>query len=339
MRIIDMHVHIVGTGAGGTGCSLQIGWRRLLLPLVLRHIGLNATALRQDFDALYIERLLGLVRDSSLDAAAILAMDHVYDERGEHLADKELFYVPNNYVLELAQRYSEFLPVVSIHPARRDALEELERCLARGAVMLKLLPLYQSVDCNDRRYTGFWERMAEAGLPLLVHTGGEHTVPNNARRYADPRTMEWPLQCGVTMIAAHSATKSGLFDRDYLDVLIAMMQRYERLYADNSAFNTPFRSYAFRAALRPPPVNRLVHGSDFPVFCYARWARMRGLIDEQSYRRWRNEPNLLERDYQIKRAVGLADDVFMRGAELLRNWQARRPPAGTGEDAYLPPHH
>jgi predicted TIM-barrel fold metal-dependent hydrolase len=228
----DIHVHIIGTGAGGTGCSMRIGWRKLLAPLVLRHIGLPARTLDHDFDRFYIEHLLALVRDSCLDAAAILAMDHVYNQRGERMPQRELFYVPNEYVLALSDQHPEFLPVVSIHPARRDALEELERCLASGATLLKLLPLYQNVDCNDKRYTHFWERMAEAGLPLLVHTGGEHTVPNNAPAYADPTTMSLPLECGVTVIAAHSATKSGLFDRDYLDVLIAMMERYKGFYAE-----------------------------------------------------------------------------------------------------------
>ena len=36
--------------------------------------------------------------------------------------------------------------------------------------MLKLLPNCHNIDCNDRRYTRFWEKMAEAGLPLLAHT-------------------------------------------------------------------------------------------------------------------------------------------------------------------------
>ena len=317
MNAIDIHVHIVGTGAGRTGCSLRIGWRQFVIPVVLRHIGLPADALKEDFDRLYVEHLLQLVRDSSLSAAGILAMDHVYDQTGERMPDDELFYVPNEYVLALARQHSEFWAVVSIHPARGDALEELEKCLAGGAVMMKLLPLYQNIDCNDRRYTQFWERMAEAGLPLLTHTGGEHTVPNNAPRYADPRTMELPLQCGVTVVAAHSATKSGLFDRDYLDLLLAMMRRYERLYADNSAFNTPFRSYAFRPALLPPLVDRLVHGSDYPVFVYGRWARLRGLIDGPTFRRWEKEPNLLERDYQIKRAIGFPEAVFTRVARLI----------------------
>lgn len=324
MALIDTHVHIVGVGSGGTGCSLRVTpARRALLPLVFRHIGLPADALRRDFDRLYRDRLLELVRSSSLDAAVILAMDHVYDRDGKPTPQDVLFHVPNEYILDLARTNPEFVPAVSIHPARGDALEELEKCLAGGAAMLKLLPLYQKVDCNDRRYTAFWERMAEAGLPLLAHTGGEHTVPNTAPKLGDPRILELPLQCGVTVIAAHSATKSGLFDRDYLDVLIAMMQKHERLYADNSAFNIPFRSRAFRRALQSPLVDRLLHGSDFPVFVYSHWAWLRRLIDYRTFRRCEREQNVLERDYQIKRAIGFPDSVFTKAGELLRKPRLR----------------
>jgi predicted TIM-barrel fold metal-dependent hydrolase len=197
-------------------------------------------------------------------------------------------------------------------------MDELERCLTNGAVLLKLLPLYQNINCNDRRYTRFWERMAAAGLPLLSHTGGEHTVPNNSSSYADPRTMELPLQCGVTVIAAHSATKSGLFDPDYLEALAEMMRRYDNLYADNSAFNTPIRSFAYKPTLQPPLVDRMLHGSDYPVFVYGRWARMRGLIDSATFRQWERHSNVIERDYQIKRAIGYPEAVFTRAYDLLR---------------------
>ena len=38
----------------------------------------------------------------------------------------------------LAREHPEFLPAVSIHPARPDALQELERCIAEGAVITAL---------------------------------------------------------------------------------------------------------------------------------------------------------------------------------------------------------
>lgn len=120
------------------------------------------------------------------------------------------------------------------------------------------------------------------------------------------------------MIAAHCASKSGLFDADHIHVLSDMMRQHERLYADNSAFNIPFRSRAFSSALKEPIVSRLIHGSDFPVFVYSHWAWLRGLIDYQTFRRCERDPNVIERDYQIKRAAGFADAVFIRLAGLLR---------------------
>ena len=77
-----------------------------------------------------------------------------------------------------------------------------------------------------------------------------------------------------------------------------------------------FRSRAIR---EPPIVDRLVHGSDFPVFVYSHWAWLRGLIDYSTFRRCERERNVLERDYQIKRAIGFPDPVFTRLAALLRS--------------------
>ena len=132
----------------------------------------------------------------------------VVQNDGRPLADEGAFYVPNDYVLALAGQHSEFIPAISIHPARPDALEELERCLNAGAAMLKILPNCQNIDCNDSRYKRFWERMAEAGLPLLAHTGGEHTLPVVRPDLAAPHTLKLPLECGVTVIAAHCGTAS-----------------------------------------------------------------------------------------------------------------------------------
>src|SRR5437879_4849729 len=185
---IDMHVHLVGNGTGGTGCWLRVkGWHRPMASFMLRHIGLPWGAMSGDFVRLYAQRLLELVRTSSLGSIVLLAHDQVYDAQGKVMEGVGSFYVPNEYVLSLAKQHPEFLPAVSIHPARPDALEELERCLAEGAVMMKCLPNCHNIDCNDRRYTRIWARMAEAGLPLLGLHVGEYNVPVVRREYADPR--------------------------------------------------------------------------------------------------------------------------------------------------------
>jgi hypothetical protein len=316
---IDMHVHLVGNGSGGTGCWLRVrGWRRPFAALMLQHIGLPFRALYGDLDRLYVERLLELVAGSSLGAVVLLAQEQVYDEQGHLLPDAGAFYVPNDYVLKLAAQHPEFLPAVSIHPARPDALEELEACLAAGAVMMKCLPNCQNINCSNRRFIRFWERMAEAGLPLLAHTGGEHTLPVVRREYSDPRNLSLPLECGVKVIAAHCATKSGLFDPEYFQVFADMIGLFPNLYGDTSAFNVPIRGRHVPECLREPLRERMLHGSDFPVPVHGHFPWAKGFIDWDTFRRWEHHPNVLERDYQLKRAMGVPPETFTRIEKLLR---------------------
>jgi hypothetical protein len=318
-RPIDMHVHVVGNGSGGTGCWLRVtGWHRPLAALMLRQVGLPSSAMSGDLDGLLVARLLEMLRGSSLGAAVILAQDDVHDENGRVMSGVGSFYVPNDYVLALAKRHWEFLPAVSIHPARPDAVEELDRCLAAGTVMMKCLPNCQNINCSDRRLTKFWERMAEAKLPLLAHTGGEHTLPVVRPEFADPRKLILPLEIGVTVIAAHSGTKSGLTDPEYFNVFAELTQRFPNLYGDTSAFNVPLRGRHIRKCIVAPLISRMVHGSDFPVPVNGLWAWLRGFVSWKAYRQAQRNSNILERDYQLKVAMGFPPETFTRISKLLR---------------------
>ncbi|HUR46760.1 MAG TPA: amidohydrolase family protein [Candidatus Saccharimonadales bacterium] len=316
---VDMHVHIVGNGSSGSGCWLRVkGWHRPMAAFMCRHVGLPFSALSGDFDRLYRERLVQLARESSLGALVILAHEQVYAANGQLMEGKGSLYVPNDYVLKLAKEHPEFLPAVSIHPARADALEELERCLEEGAVMMKCLPNCQNIDCSDRRYQKFWERMAEAGLPLLAHTGGEHTVPVIRPEYSDPRNLLLPLECGVKVIAAHCATKSGLGDPDYFPVFAEMIRRFPNLYGDSSAFNVPLRGRHVPECIREPLSGRVLHGSDFPVPVLGHWAWLRGFISWKDFRNAHGTRNLIERDYLLKKGMGFSEESFTRIWSILR---------------------
>ncbi len=320
---VDAHVHIVGTGAGGTGCWLDSSsfLRRLQARFLLAAIGMEARALQDDFDRLYVEHLLAKLRESSLGAAVILAQEQVYDAQGRLVEGAGLFHVPNEYVLQLARKHPEFLPAVSIHPGRPDALEELDRCVAGGAVMMKILPNVQNIDCNDRRHTKFWERMAGAKLPLLAHTGGEKTLPVVNPDLANPRRLELALQVGVTVVAAHCATKSALFDANWFSDFVELTRRYPNLYGDNSAFcvlNNRIRGNTVPETLAEPLASRIVHGSDWPVPVSGLWPRLKGYVDAATHRKLKSHPNLLERDYQLKRAMGYAPESFTRIWKILR---------------------
>src|SRR5450755_1072313 len=146
-RRIDMHVHMVANGGGGSGAWLRLsGWHRWLAGFMVRQLGFPADVIDGDLESVYAAHLLELVRQSSFDAVVLLAHERVHDPDGTPRNDLGSMYVPNDLVLDLAEQHPEFLPAVSIHPARGDALEELERCLQRGAVMMKCLPNCQNID-------------------------------------------------------------------------------------------------------------------------------------------------------------------------------------------------
>ena len=324
---IDCHVHVVGNGTGATGCWYRPrGLTRLGAPLMLRAVGLPRSALTGDLDAIYAQQLLRFVRESSLHAAVLLAQDEPYRETGELIENTGSFYVPNDYVLGLARRHPEFLAAISIHPARRDAHDELERCLAAGAVMLKCLPNCQNIDWNNPRYTRFLERMAEGGLILLAHTGSERTLPVLDAKLARPRVLTRALEIGVTCIAAHSGTGMMLLDPDYFDEFVTMTRRFPRLYGDNSAlacFNFRARPGALRRMTQDAELAaRILHGSDVPVPVTGSLLWALGALSWSDWRLTSVIANPLERDAQIKRALGFGEETFTRLAGLLRPTRA-----------------
>jgi len=324
VRRIDAHVHMVGNGFAGSGGWLRLtGWHRWLAGFMLRQLGIPASALEGDLEAIYAAHLGKLVRESSMDAVVLLAHERVHDPDGTPREDLGSMFVPNDVVLDLAKTVPEFLPGVSIHPARRDALDELERCLEGGAVLMKCLPNCQNIDFSTTRFRRFWERMAEARLPLLAHTGGEHTVPVINAALADPRLLRFPLECGVTVIAAHCGTSSGGFDHDHFGAWAELLREFPNLYGDISAMVSLNRCGHLRDCRRGEIAPRILHGSDFPVPALGHRMWLQGWIDRTTFRRCQSVRNPLERDWQFKRALGFPDDIATRATGLLR-WENQR---------------
>jgi len=335
---IDLHVHMVGNGGGGSGGWLRLsGWHRWLAGFMLRQLGVPASALDDNLESIYAGRLVEFVRDSSMDAIVLLAHERVHDRDGHARDDLGSMFVPNDVVLGLAKTFPEFLAGVSIHPGRSDAIDELERCLAGGAVLMKCLPNCQNIDPSDRRYRAFWERMAASGLPLLAHTGGEHTVSIVNAALADPKLLRFPLECGVTVIAAHCGTSSGVFDHDYFDDWVAMLREFPNLYGDISAMVSLNRCGHLRDCLREEIAPRILHGSDFPVPILGHRMWLQGWMDRATFHRCQQIRNPLERDWQFKRALGFPEETATRAAGLLRLQGGSRAPSRDVSSAASPP--
>lgn len=321
---IDCHVHLVGTGTGGTGCWYRPkGLTRFGEPLMTRALGLTVDDLRgPEFDQLYVRQLLHHVRESSLiDQALLLAHELPHAADGTPLPYRASLYVPNDYVLKIASQHDEFLPAVSIHPAKNAALEELEQCLADGAAALKCLPNVQGIDWNDPRYTSFLERMAEAGLPMLAHTGSERTMPVMDHKLASPAVLTRALEIGVTCIAAHAGTGMMVLDPDYLDVFVNMLEKHPNLYGDNSALaglSFRLRPSACRRLTSFPVAERILHGSDLPVPANGLLPWAGRMISWQDFRESGRINNPIERDARLKQMLGFGEGSFTLAGKVLR---------------------
>ena len=194
---IDGHVHFVGDGSNGSGCWLRRNLGdRLFEPIVKSQAGIYRMSQKLGVDHAYEEKLIQLIQDSSLDAILLLAMDYPYDPDGNCRKAEAKFYVPNDHVLNLARKFPEIIPACSIHPARKDAIEELERSAEQGAKVLKLLPNCHDVDCSDSQYGAFWEKLAKLGLPFIAHTGGNFRCQCSMQNLPTPGFFAFRLNAG-----------------------------------------------------------------------------------------------------------------------------------------------
>lgn len=158
--------------------------------------------------------------------------------------------------------------------------------------------------------------MAEYKLPLLAHIGNEHTFQEIRKDLRSPKNLELPLKIGVNVIAAHCGAVCSYFDTDYFPMFKELLGKYDNLYGDLSAFNVPFRLKAIPECRNI--ASRLIHGSDFPIPVTGFWAWKNGLVDWKTFIKWQKSYNVIERDYQLKLAMGLEDCVFSNVFKLLR---------------------
>jgi len=316
---IDAHVHMVGDASLHPGCRLQLNTvaRRISAAFMLKFCGLEAKLLHGGLGAAYLQYLLELQQGCSMDKLVVLAHDYPRRDDGSIIENLWNFHVSNDAIVDICRKHPQLLPACSIHPARPDALDELQRMHALGVRVLKLLPNCLNIDYRRTAYRPFYRRMAELGMVLISHTGGEHTVPESDHMLADPMLLLPLLEQGVTVIAAHAAGRSALFDRDWSKQLLQLLEAHPTLYVDNSALVSLNRAHTLRHLLEPQVQARVIHGSDYPVPVWPLGPRLCGLINHSQYLRLRKIQNPLERDWQCKLAMGFGEESATRMAALL----------------------
>ncbi len=283
-RLLDFHVHLIGLGSSGSGAFINPRLDSLWHPFdyIRTSIYKSAAGIEDDSeaDAQYLARLRALIRHIPQGRYAIMAFDKHYREDGTVDLERTPFFMPNDIVYGIARENPvRFVPMISVHPYRSDALRELEKWAERGVRLVKWLPNAMGIDPSDERIDPFYSTMVRHGMILLTHTGEEQAVDAEDRQaLGNPLLLRRPLERGVTVIMAHSASLGSAEDIESpgkprvpnFQLFLRMMDdpRYVgRLYGEISGltqynrFDGPLQTLLERSDLHP----RLVNGSDYPL--------------------------------------------------------------------------
>jgi predicted TIM-barrel fold metal-dependent hydrolase len=162
---------------------------------------------------------------------------------------------PNQRVLELARRSGGRVRAFARLDPGDDPLGEATRCLADGAVGLKLHPRGEGFDLIDARLDDVFALADERRLPIMVHAGqGVPAMADHAHR----RSTDFP---NARIILAHCG--AGVFD-----AIWPRIGDYPNLLFDTSWWNPS----TVAALLRLIPPRHILFASDVPFSSVAQQA-------------------------------------------------------------------
>ena len=320
---LDLHCHTAGLGGGNSGCFVSDKLRHSFkLRFYLKSFGVTEDEILREGDALVLTRISErLAQSSQVNRAVILALDGVIDAHGQLDRAQTEIYVPNEFLAAEVPKHPNLLWGASVNPYRPDALERLDWARAHGAVLIKWLPSVQHIDPADQRLIPFYKKLIELGLPLLTHTGSEHSFTQAQDEFCDPDRLRLPLQLGVTVIAAHAATTGKFHGERSFDRLARLMPEYPNLYADISSLTQLNKHGDLKEVLQKPEFHhRLLYGTDYPLVeiraLVSAWYFPRELSLRQMYT-FSKINNPWDRDVAIKQALGVPSDVWTRADAII----------------------
>jgi mannonate dehydratase len=343
--VCDFHVHLVTRDVHPDRLSW---WHPFKRAQSMVYLSAADVELGPRTEAEYVERIVDLAKGFPHPARLfVLAMDRTYREDGTVDPDRTDFHVPNEWAFEVARRHPElFVPVISVHPYRPDAIRELERWADEGCRFVKWIPNAMRIDPADVRIEPFYRSMERLGLTLLTHTGLELAVDaGDAQGFGNPLLLRKPLDLGVRVVAFHSASLGEFEDLDDpdrkevsgFDLLVRMLENpaYDGLlFGEISAMtfynhlDEPLR----KLLARPELHDRFVHGSDYPLVGINFLLRTSSLVDggfiTEEERGFLNEIyryNPLLFDLVVKRTVRHPETGARLPASVFRGPQALAP--------------
>jgi predicted TIM-barrel fold metal-dependent hydrolase len=210
-----------------------------------------------------IGRLLGEMDEAGIDKTVLLALDAGIAFHS-NLTVREY----NDYVADIVRAHPDrIIGFAGIDPRRgKEAIVELERCVNIGLKGLKLWTLTGFYP-DDESYYPLYEKVAEFGIPMLIHTGmgppGTYLKFNNPI-YVDKVAVDFP---NINIIMAHMGAPA------WVEEAVTILIKNRNVYVDISAWEPTFKVAAFvlcqaltQIKAASGSLRQVLFGTDWPLF-------------------------------------------------------------------------
>ena len=244
--IVDFHTHI-----------LPPSFRRRRAAIAKRDATFAALFASDDARMATADELIEAMDEDGVDVSV---------ELGYGWCDQGVATESNDYLLESAERFpGRIVPFCSVHPRwGRAALDEIERCIERGAAGIgELHPSSQRIALGtDRPLAKLMALAAERALPVVVHGSepvghayaGKGTTHPGALLALIERFPETSIVC------AHWG--GGL---PFYALMPEVRASLANTYFDSAASPFLYEPGVFRAVAGTAGTEHMLFGSDFPL--------------------------------------------------------------------------
>jgi uncharacterized protein len=179
--------------------------------------------------------------------------------------------VLNQFMAEIARAHPQVVPFGTVLPGEPDADAIVDEAFGRlGMRGLKLHCHVQAIAPDDPRLDPIYERAADAGLPVIIHSG---RGPACTGYPVDPAKL-----CSVDatrrMLRRHPRLKMIVphLGADEIAAHFALLDEFENLWLDTTMLLADFIAPPPDAALLERHARRVLYGTDFPNIPYE-WSR------------------------------------------------------------------
>lgn len=194
-------------------------------------------------------------------------------------------------------------PFGSLHPAYAHWEKELQRLEAAGILGLKFHPDFQGFWMDDPRLGPMWETISDRFL-ILFHMG-DRTAPE--KNPSSARRLNW-LRRNFPALRVVAAHLGGVFQWGHaIEHIVG-----QDVFLDTSSAIGMISDDDLHTILRRHPSDRLLFGSDYPLF-----------DQSAELRRWQQRARVSD---------GWIQNLLDRGDLLLRDFAASREPARAAGD-------